>query len=217
MNSVNLTNISATKIAVQKYDELFQQISLLKRENHELKEVIRDNEIKAGLLIDHYQSEIDTQTLVANGLKDELRAREGMVVRNQNRDFREVSTWIEEHELLSKENELFAIINALEDEIQTLKGDKIEQTIEFERKTRDNRENAMQSVMLDVNLRSRNSDTEYEEVRRAIEETVSDNHRLKSEFRLLLRELEKLQVSMDQKNVELARTKRELELKTALP
>ena len=217
MNSVNLTNISATKIAVQKYDELLQQISLLKRENHELKEVIRDNEIKAGLLIDHYQSEIDTQTLVANGLKDELRAREGMVVRNQNRDFREVSTWIEEHELLSKENELFAIINALEDEIQTLKGDKIEQTIEFERKTRDNRENAMQSVMLDVNLRSRNSDTEYEEVRRAIEETVSDNHRLKSEFRLLLRELEKLQVSMDQKNVELARTKRELELKTALP
>jgi hypothetical protein len=217
MNSVNLTNISATKIAVQKYDELLQQISLLKRENHELKEVIRDNEIKAGLLIDHYQSEIDTQTLVANGLKDELRAREGMEVRNQNRDFREVSTWIEEHELLSKENELFAIINALENEIQTLKGDKIEQTIEFERKTRENRENAMQSVMLDVNLRSRNSDTEYEEVRRAIEETVSDNHRLKSEFRLLLRELEKLQVSMDQKNVELARTKRELELKTALP
>lgn len=211
MNSVSLTNISATKIAVQKYDELLQQITLLKRENHELKEVIRDNETKAGLLIDHYKSEIDAQTLMANGLKDELRAREEMEVRKHSRDFREVSTWIEEHELLSKENELFAIINALEDEIQSLKD--IKQAIDVERKTKDIRENDKQSFMQDVkNLRSRFSDTVCEEVRGAIEETVSDNHRLKSEFRLLMRELEKLQISMDEKSLELAQTKRELEL-----
>jgi len=64
MSNVSLTNIVATKVAVKKYDELLQQITVLKRENHELKEVIRDNKIKAGLLIDHYKSEIDAQTRV---------------------------------------------------------------------------------------------------------------------------------------------------------
>ena len=75
VTSACLTNIAATKVAVQKYDELLQHITALKRENHELKEIIRENEIKAGLLIDHYKSETVAQTLAATGLKEELCAR----------------------------------------------------------------------------------------------------------------------------------------------
>ena len=51
-------------------------------------------------------------------------------------------------------------------------------------------------------LRSRITDSVCNEVRGAIEETIADNHRLKSEFRLLLRELE-------EKDLELKRIKRE--------
>lgn len=201
--SFSVTNIAATKAAVQKFDELLQQITALKREKLELTEIIRENEIKAGLLIDHYKSEIDAQTRAVTALKEELCSRDEVELINQTRDFRDVSTCIEEYELLSKENELFAIINMLEDEIQSLKDDKIQATIEFERKTIDQ----------DVNdIRSRISDSVCDDIRSAIEETIAHNHRLKCEFRLLLRELEKIQLSRDNKDMELTRIKRELEL-----
>lgn len=212
-NSVSLTNIAATKVAVQKYDELLQQITTLKRENHELKEIIRSNEERAGLLIEHYKSEIEAQTHVVTGLKDELRSKDEMEMIIKSRTFHDVSTWIEEHELLSKEKELFDIINVLEDEIQSLMNDKINQAMKFEKKTIANQENIKQSFMQDVNdLRNRISESVCEEVRDAIEHTINDNHRLKSEFRLLLLELEKVQESRDRKDIELIRTRRELEL-----
>jgi hypothetical protein len=213
MSNVSLTHIAATKAAVAKFDELLQHITVLKRENHELKEVIRDNEIKAGLLIDHYKSEIDAQTLVATGLRHELRGRDEMELMNRNRDFRDASTWMEELELASKENELFAIIYMLEDEIQSLQDDRIKQNIEFGRKTIDNRENIKKSFLRNVNnLRSEISNCFREEVRGAIAETIRDNNRLKSEFRSLLHELEKLQESREKMEIELSRTRRELEL-----
>lgn len=209
----SLTNVAVTKLAVQRYDELLQQITLLKRENHELKQSLRDNEIKAGQLIEHYKSEIDAQTIFATGLKDELRVREEVELIKRSRHFRDQSTWIEEQELRSKENELISIIYMLEDEIQALKDDKIKQAIEFEREAVSNKENIKQSFMKDIDeLRSRISCSVCDEVKAAIADTITDNHRLKSEFLLLLQEMERLQESRDEKDKELTRTRRELEL-----
>jgi hypothetical protein len=206
------STITATRIVVERYDESLKQIAQLKRENFALKEIIRVNEIKAINLIEHYKTEIDTQTKLAISLQDELRAREHELLK-RHRNFRDQSTWIEEEELQSKENELMAVIYALEDELQALKDDQQKRTRDFERKALENEANVKQSFMQDIDsFRSQLSSSVCHEVRGALADTVADNQRLAIEFRLLLQEMEKIQMSRDEKDRELSRTKRELDL-----
>lgn len=207
------STITATRIVVERYDESLKQIAQLKRENFALKEIIRVNEIKAINLIEHYKTEIDTQTKLAISLQDELRAREHFELLKRHRIFRDQSTWIEEEELQSKENELMAVIYALEDELQALKDDQQKRTRDFERKALENEANVKQSFMQDIDsFRSQLSSSVCHEVRGALADTVADNQRLAIEFRLLLQEMEKIQMSRDEKDRELSRTKRELDL-----
>ena len=207
------STITATRIVVERYDESLKQIAQLKRENFALKEIIRVNEIKAINLIEHYKTEIDTQTKLAISLQDELRAREHFELLKRHRNFRDQSTWIEEEELQSKENELMAVIYALEDELQALKDDQQKRTRDFERKALENEANVKQSFMQDIDsFRSQLSSSVCHEVRGALADTVADNQRLAIEFRLLLQEMEKIQMSRDEKDRELSRTKRELDL-----
>jgi hypothetical protein len=49
-------------------------------------------------------------------------------------------------------------------------------------------------------------------VRGALADTVVDNQRLAIKFRLLLQEMERIQMSQDEKDIELSRTKKELDL-----
>jgi hypothetical protein len=207
------STIAATRIVVERYDESLKQIAQLKRENFALKEIIRINEIKALNLIEHYKTEIDTQTKLATSLQDELRAREHFELLKQHRNFRDQCTWIEEEELQSKENELMAVIYALEDEIQALRDDQQKRARDFERKALENEANVKQSFLQDIDsFRSQLSSSVCREVRGALADTVADNQRLAIEFRLLLQEMEKIQMSRDEKDRELSRTKRELEL-----
>ncbi|KAL3774768.1 LOW QUALITY PROTEIN: hypothetical protein ACHAW5_000288 [Stephanodiscus triporus] len=207
------TTITATRIVVERYDEALKQIAHLKRENLALKEIIRANEIKTMNLIEHYNTEIDTQAKLAIELKEELCARERLEVLKRHRNFRDQGTWIEEEELQSKENELVAVIYSLEDEIQELKDDQQKQARNFERKAIENEANVKQSFLRDIDaFRSQLSSSVCDEVRGALTDTVCDNQRLAFEFRLILQEMEKIQVSRDEKDNELSRTKRELEL-----
>ena len=208
-----MNNISAISSAVKKYDDSLQQIAQLKRENNNLKTVIRTNDIKAMKLIDHYKQEIESQTKLVINLKDELRARERMEILNRQRNYRDQCTWIEEQELQTKEDELLKIIYLLEDEIATLKEDLVRQKQDFERKQLINNENVKQSFMKDIDVfRSQISNDVCDEVREALADTLSDNERLTSEFRLLLNEMHNLQKSRDEKANELSRAKRELQL-----
>ena len=208
-----MNNISAISSAVKKYDDSLQQIAQLKRENNNLKTVIRTNDIKAMTLIDHYKQEIESQTKLVINLKDELRARERMEILNRQRNYRDQCTWIEEQELQTKEDELLKIIYLLEDEIATLKEDLVRQKQDFERKQLINKENVKQSFMKDIDVfRSQISNDVCDEVREALADTLSDNERLTSEFRLLLNEMHNLQKSRDEKANELSRAKRELQL-----
>jgi hypothetical protein len=210
---MNSSAIAATRIVVERYDESLKQIAQLKRENLALKEIIRVNEIKAMNLIEHHKTEIDTQTKLAISLQDELRARENFELLKRRRNFHDQSTWIEEEELQSKENELVAVIYALEDEIQALKDDQQNRARDFERKALENEANVKQSFLQDIDaFRSQLSSSVCHEVRGALADTVADNQRLAIEFRLLLQEMEKIQMSRDEKDSELLRTKRELEL-----
>lgn len=207
------STITATRIVVERYDEALKQIAHLKRENLALKEIIRVNEIKTMNLIEHYNTEIDTQTKLAIELKEELRARERLEVLKRHRNYRDQGTWIEEEELQSKENELVAVIYSLEDEIQALKDDQQKRSRNFERKAIENEAKVKQSFLRDIDaFRSQLSSSVCDEVRGALTDTVCDNQRLALEFRLLLQEMEKIQVSRDEKDTELSRTKRELEL-----
>ena len=184
------STIAATRIVVERYDESLKQIAHLKRENLALKEIIHVNEIKTMNLIEHYNAEIDALTKFTNDLKDELCERDQLELSKRQRNFRDQSTWMEEQELRSQENELLAIIYMLEDEIQALKDDKINQAIEFEREAVSNKENIKQSFMKDIDeLRSRISCSVCDEVKAAIADTITDNQRLKSEFLLLLQEM----------------------------
>lgn len=208
-----MNNISAISSAVKKYDDSLQQIAQLKRENNNLKTVIRTNDIKAMKLIDHYKQEIESQTKLVINLKDELRARERMEILNRQRNYRDQCTWIEEQELQTKEDELLKIIYLLEDEIAALKEDLVRQKQDFERKQLINKENVKQSFMKDIDVfRSEISNDVCDEVREALSATISDNERLTSEFRLLLNEMHNLQKSRDEKANELSRAKRELQL-----
>ena len=207
------STIAATRIVVERYDESLKQIAQLKRENFALKEIIRVNEIKAVNLIEHYKTEIETQTKMAISLQDELRARKHFELLHRHRNFRDQSTWIEEEELQSKENELMSVIYALEDELQALKDDQQQRTRDFERKALENEANVKQSFLQDIDsFRSQLSSSVCHEVRGALADTVADNQRLAIEFRLLLQEMEKIQMSRDEKDRELSRTKRELDL-----
>ncbi len=207
------STIAATRIVVERYDESLKQIAQLKRENFALKEIIRVNEIKAVNLIEHYKTEIDTQTKMAISLQDELRARKHFELLHRHRNFRDQSTWIEEEELQSKENELISVIYTLEDELQALKDDQQQRTRDFERKALENEANVKQSFLQDIDsFRSQLSSSVCHEVRGALADTVADNQRLAIEFRLLLQEMEKIQMSRDEKDRELSRTKRELDL-----
>ena len=200
------STIAATRIVVERYDESLKQIAQLKRENFELKEIIRVNGIKAINLIGHYKTEILS-------LQDELRAREKFELLKQQRNFHDQSTWIEEEELQYKESELVAVIYALEDEIQSLKDDQQKRARDFERKALEHEANVKQSFLQDIDsFRSQLSVSVCHEVRGALADTVADNQRLAIEFRLLLQEMEKLQISRDEKDIDLTRTKRELEL-----
>lgn len=207
-----LSDVAATRVVAQRYEDALRQIACLKRQNNELKELIRGNEIKAMQLIGHFTSEIDAQTNLAAKLKGELRARDDLELLKRQRDFRDQSTWIEEDELQSKEKEMLAIIYVLEDEIQALKDDKMQQMQEFDRQALVNQANVKQSFLRDVDaFRSQISNSVCGEVRDALVDTIADNERLTREFRLLLHEMEKLQVSRDKKDDELSRTNRELE------
>mmetsp|Transcript_10372 Transcript_10372/g.25435 ORF Transcript_10372/g.25435 Transcript_10372/m.25435 type:complete len:285 (+) Transcript_10372:28-882(+) len=206
--------ISSSRISevVQRYDDSLNHNALLKRENHALKEIIRGNEIKTMRLIEHYKNEIDAQSGLVAKFKDELRARERMELLDRQQNFRDQSTWIEEDELQSKEKEMLAVIYMLEDEIQSLKDAQLKQTQDFERKTLANEANVKQSFMQDIDaFRNEISNSVCDEVRGALADTVGDNERLTREFRLLLDEMEKLQVSRDKKDRELSKTKRELD------
>jgi hypothetical protein len=106
-----------------------------------------------------------------------------------------------------------AVIYALEDELQALKDDQQKRTRDFERKALENEANVKQSFLQDIDsFRSQLSSSVCHEVRGALADTVADNQRLAIEFRLLLQEMEKIQMSRDEKDRELSRTKRELDL-----
>lgn len=202
-------NASATRLVVQRYEDALHQIARLKRENNDLQETVRSNEIKTIRLVDHYKKEIDSQTNTALRLKGELRSL--MLKREQSRQ--DKYTWIEEDELRSKENELINVIYLLEDEIQALKADKEKQSEEFRRKNLVNEANVKQSFLHDIDtFRTQISNELCVEVKDALEGTIADNDRLKSNFRALLGELENLQASRDMKHRELLRTRRELDL-----
>ena len=200
-------------IVVNKYDNALQQISQLKRENNKLQTIIRSNELKALKLIDHYKREIDQQTRLASSLKDEIRQRDHQEILNRQRNYRDQATWIEEQELQSKENELLSIIYMLEDEITSLKDDKIKQQQDFERQTLLNQENVKRSFQRDIDtFRSQISNDVCEEVREVLADTCSDNDRLTTQFMLLLTEMEQLQVSRDEKAHELTKARRHVSL-----
>ena len=200
-------------IVVNKYDNALQQISQLKRENNKLQTIIRSNDLKALKLIDHYKREIDQQTRLASSLKDEIRQRDHQEILNRQRNYRDQATWIEEQELQSKENELLSIIYMLEDEITSLKDDKVKQQQDFERQTLLNQENVKRSFQRDIDtFRSQISNDVCEEVREVLADTCSDNDRLTRQFKLLLNEMEQLQVSRDEKAHELTKARRQVSL-----
>ena len=200
-------------IVVNKYDNALQQISQLKRENNKLQTIIRSNDLKALKLIDHYKREIDQQTRLASSLKDEIRQRDHQEILNRQRNYRDQATWIEEQELQSKENELLSIIYMLEDEITSLKDDKVKQQQDFERQTLLNQENVKRSFQRDIDtFRSQISNDVCEEVREVLADTCSDNDRLTTQFMLLLTEMEQLQVSRDEKAHELTKARRQVSL-----
>ena len=200
-------------IVVNKYDNALQQISQLKRENNKLQTIIRSNDQKALKLIDHYKREIDQQTRLASSLKDEIRQRDHQEILNRQRNYRDQATWIEEQELQSKENELLSIIYMLEDEITSLKDDKVKQQQDFERQTLLNQENVKRSFQRDIDtFRSQISNDVCEEVREVLTDTCSYNDRLTTQFKLLLNEMEQLQVSRDEKAHELTKARRQVSL-----
>ena len=200
-------------IVVNKYDNALQQISQLKRENNKLQTIIRSNDLKALKLIDHYKREIDQQTRLASSLKDEIRQRDHQEILNRQRNYRDQATWIEEQELQTKENELLSIIYMLEDEITSLKDDKVKQQQDFERQTLLNQENVKRSFQRDIDtFRSQISNDVCEEVREVLADTCSDNDRLTTQFKLLLNEMEQLQLSRDEKAHELSKARRQVSL-----
>ena len=206
-------DVSTTKVIVQRFDKALRQIATLQRQNNDLNEIIRDNELKALKLIDHYQSDIDAQTNLATKLKSELRARDELERLKRQRNFREQGTEIEDDELQeAREKELLDIIYLLEDEISSLKDDQIKQNEDFERRTLASEANVKQSFLKDIDaFRAHISDSVCDEVREALAATIADNERLTREYRLVLRELEKIQISRDQKDKELRRTRWEME------
>ncbi|KAL3816153.1 hypothetical protein ACHAXA_001640 [Cyclostephanos tholiformis] len=207
------TIAAATRIVVERYDESLKQIAHLKRENHALREFIQVNEIKTLNMIEHYNAEIDAQTKFANDLKDELCARDQLEQLRRHRNFRDQSTGIEEGELQSKENELVAVIYALEDEIQRLKDDEKIRLQNYERMALENEANVKKSFLQDIEaFRCHLSSSVCNEVRGALADTAADNQRLAFQFGLLLQEMEKIQVSRDEKDKELSRLKLEHQL-----
>ncbi|KAL7552394.1 hypothetical protein ACHAWF_015631 [Thalassiosira exigua] len=206
------SHLDATSIVVQRYDAALKEIARLKKDNHELREIIRGNEIKAMNLIGHYSNEIEAQTNALTSLKDEVRAREELELIKRQRKYQDQSTGIEDDELQSKENELLQIIYMLEDEIKSLKDDRAKQARDFQRKSIRHQASVKQSFLRDIDsFRSEISNSLCEEVREALVDTVADNERLTHEFRMLLGEMEKLQASRERKDKELVRTKREME------
>ena len=87
------------------------------------------------------------------------------------------------------------------------------QTRDFERKALENEANVKQSFLQDTDsFRSQLSSSVCQEVRGTLADTVAGNQCLAIKFRLLLQELEEIQMSRDEKDRELSRTKRELDL-----
>jgi hypothetical protein len=213
MSSSLSSSIAATRAVVERYDESLKQIAQLKRENKTLRETIRVNEEKTVHLLEHYKTEIDKQTRLATEFKDELRAREKLEMLKRLRNFRDQSTWFEEEELQCKENELIAVIYSWEDEVQMLKNKLEEQAEDHERKSIEREANLKHSFLQDIDtFRSKISSSVIDEIRGALADTISDNQRLGIEFRMLLQEMERMQASRDEKDQELTRTRRELEL-----
>lgn len=211
--SSSSSTTAATRGVVERYDESLKQIAQLKRENNALKDIIQVNETKTVHLLEHYKTEIDKQTQLATEFKDELRVREKLEMMKRLRNFRDQSTWIEEQEIQCKENELIAVIYSLEDEVQALQENLEEKTRDHERQSIDREANLKHSFLQDIDaLRSRLSSSVIDEVGGALADTISDNKRLGFEFRMLLQEMERMQASRDEKDKELTRTRRELEL-----
>lgn len=207
------SSIAATRAVVERYDESLKQIGQLRRENNSLRDTIKVTESKTVHLLEHYKSEIDKQTKLATELKDEVRAREKLEMIKHLRNFRDQSTWFEEEELHCKENELIAVIYLLEDEVQALKKNLEDQAQDHERKSIEREAHLKQSFLQDIDaFRSKLSSSVIDEVRGALADTIADNQRLGFEFRMLLQEMERMQASRDEKDQELIRTRRELEL-----
>lgn len=201
-----------TRRVVERYDSALQKIALLKNENRSLKESIRMNEVKALRLIRHYQNDIDERTNTITRLYDERRAQEQYEEQQRQRQYSDKSTCIEEGDFKSREVELEQIIFMLEDEIQALKDNQHAQQEDFERQTLHNEALAKKSFNQNLNvLRSMATDAVSAEVADALSELLRDNERLSGEFREVLNEMERLQVSKEALSKELVRTRRELD------
>lgn len=202
-------------MAVKKYDDALKQMAELKRENNTLKITIRSNEVKASKLINYYTLDIDNQTQLATKYKDEIRERDQQEILNRQRKYCEQATFIEDFELESKENELLSIIFLLEDEIQALKSDQVRLQEEFDRRTIVNQEKVKQSFINDIDvLRNETYNDICDEVGEALTDTAADNKRLTSQFKQILDELQKVQLSRDQYAKELLKAQRHISLLT---
>ena len=200
-----------TRHVVEQYDGALKQIAVLTKENRSLREKIRENEINAMRLIAHYEEEVDTHTNLVAKLRKDLHALE-IDRANKQQSVNDKSTWIEQGDLQSDETEMLNKIYMLENEIQSLKDNRIKQISEFERKHLVNQANIKQTFEEKVEvLRQIASDAVCNEVQDALVEILRDNDRLTNEFRVLLRELEKLQVSRERENKELLKTRQDLE------
>lgn len=204
-----------TRRVVERYDSALQQIAHLKSENRSLKEHLRQNEVKVMRLINHYQQEIDERTHTITNLNDERRAQEQYQMQQRHRQFSDKSTEIGEGDFNTKVTELEQIIYMLEDEIQALKDSHRLQQEHFERQTLHNEALTKESFNQNIDaLRSMVTDSVSAEVADALSDLLYDNERLSTEFRNVLSEVERLQLSRDALSKELMRTRRELDFVT---
>lgn len=200
---------------MERYDVALQQIAHLKIENRSLKEHLRRNDVKVMRLINHYQQEIDERTHTITELNDERRAREQYQMQQRHRQFSDKSTEISEGDFNTKVTELEQIIYVLEDEIQALKESHRLQQEHFERQTLHNEALVKKSFNQNIDaLRSIATDSVSAEVAEALSDLLYDNERLSTEFRNVLDEVERLQLSRDALSKELVMTRRELDFMT---
>lgn len=207
--SASKLNIETRRI-VHRHESAQNQISRLTHENRSLKEQIRENEIKALGLISHYQNEIECQAQLVSSLKKDLRdlerERGGRATSVSDK-----STRIDDGDFQSREYELQQLVIGLKNEVGSLKRKQITERNEFERKSLLNRAEVEKSFENDVDVIKRlASEAVCNEVRGALEATLRNNERLAKELSSLLFDMEMSQKSLEKKDQELNKTRREL-------